>query len=491
MRSPSVTNPKMLLSDLYKSTKSPLSRLRHHSNPAPIGADPDYDADLLSRDKVKQKAAIKRYLAERIRSDWAFKWPPSTAMPSPGEEHVAEEHVVGSVNDCAVVDTSSEEDSEDGDDDDDTVSTYSSVSEDFDHFRPRAEWLSDLSDEDAPTTKKTTSFSAYRFNSPETVATSVEASELERSAKRRKAVRDESHWNDGLACFTARRDAWTGAKTLRVRMKPESPAPPAATTSPPPPKPPPASAPSSKRLSWFRLSSSAPLPDLSGVAIPNSPTGTQVSGDTMVAAMSVPASPPSSSSSYGGSGESTRKEETQADSTRPVCHRQHKIETLLPIPAPLLPPANPMRASITPAMYPGMYDKIVTHSLTPSCPINLRDIIRACVSGWKRDGEWPPQPAEVVPVLTVRRKKKTSATATTRPRDGDRANRNERNTTRRMSRGFFWSKDTNVGAAAAAATGGSELTQTPTHTGSSSSGKGLRKNLQRVLGLGHDTVALG
>ncbi|KAK7755822.1 hypothetical protein SLS62_002107 [Diatrype stigma] len=485
------------------------------------GVDPDYDADLTSRDKAKQKEAIKRYLAERIRNDWVFKWPPSTAIPSPGKEHVTEEHVVGNVGDgaglgrqpmgdCAVVDTSSEEDSEDGDDDD-TISTYSSVSEDLDHFRPRAEWLSDLSDEDAPTTK--TSSSAYRFNNPEAVATSAEASELARSAKRRKAVRDESQWNDGLACFTARRDAWTGAKTLRVRMKSESPAPPATVSAPPPPTPPPVPAPSSKRHSWFRLSISAPPhPDLSGMTIPPaSPTGTQVSGDTMVAAVS--ASPPSSSSSCGGNGESAaRKQEEMNGETGAVCrHRRHKIETLLPIPAPLLPPANPMRASITPVTYPGIYDKIVTHSMTPSCPVNLRDVIRACVSGWKRDGEWPVRPAEIVPVVAVRQKKKTSATATTRARDGggrasnntastnnsnnnsnksarSKSSTNKPNATRRLSLGFLGRKDTHVGAAAAAA-GGPQLTQTQTHTGSSSSGRGLRKSFQRVLGLGHDRIA--
>lgn len=28
-------------------------------------------------------------------------------------------------------------------------------------------------------------------------------------------------------------------------------------------------------------------------------------------------------------------------------------------------------------------------------PINLADMVRACVMGWKKDGEWPPRPAQM------------------------------------------------------------------------------------------------
>ncbi|RYP11413.1 hypothetical protein DL764_000067 [Monosporascus ibericus] len=436
----------MLLSDLYRSTKSPLSRLRSQSHSGPM--DPNYEPDLVSRDKLKQKDAVKRYLAERIRNDWVFEWPPSLAVPP--QENIAVGNaaaingngvtiqdpastlaMVGRpIEDYAVTETSSEESDGDEEDEDDVISNYSTVSEDLDHFRPRAEWLSDLSDEDdgLPT-------SAYRYNSPDAVGNAVHASELARSARRRKAVRDEMQWNTGLACFNARRDAWTGAKTVRVRTKP---------ATPPPASPP------SKRLSWFRLSASAPttpLSDPAGLTAPISPAGTQVSGDTMALSSS---SDRESKGAKGGT-------DTQ------IC----RVETLLPIPPPILPPANPMRASINSAAYPSIYDKVVLHSMTPACPINLHDIIRACVTGWKRDGEWPLRPAEVASVVAVKNKKRKDS--------GANGNGGKPNARRRLSLGFLGRKEN----------GTPNVTVGPEP---GSPGKGIRKSLQRVLGLGQEKM---
>ncbi len=461
--------------------------------------DTEYDADLISRDKMKQKEAVKRHLAERIRNDWDFKWPPSPVGLAQGG--VAEEKVVGNANDdadrgqqpaddYAVADSSPEEEG----DDDDTISNYSTVSEDLDHFRSRAEWLSDFS-EDEPTTS-----SAYRYDNPDAVGTAVGAGEFARSAKRRKAVRDEMQWNSGLACFNARRDAWTGAKTVRVRTKCVTP--PTVTPASPPS--------TSKRLSWFRLSSAGPtvpLPDLGGVAIPISPTGTQISGDTLLAVSSA-----SSDGEPRGEARSSTGTGIDTDTRTPHRHDYHyKVQTLLPVPPPLLPPANPMRASITPTSYPSIYDKIVVHSMTPACPINLHDVIRSCVTGWKRDGEWPLAPRQTVsavatsaPVLMAARKKKkeTSATTTTAgtgARNGSGASAKP-NAARRLSLvGFLGRKEqpTTVAAASAPAPAASprkDRRQSSTTTGGTSS-KSLRKSLQRVLGLGHDrlanTVALG
>ncbi|KAL3421911.1 hypothetical protein PVAG01_06066 [Phlyctema vagabunda] len=71
-------------------------------------------------------------------------------------------------------------------------------------------------------------------------------------------------------------------------------------------------------------------------------------------------------------------------------------EMEVPVVPPLLPAENAMRASIGVAAYPTIYDKVIVQQLSPSCPINLSHITRACVQGWKRDGEWPPRatPAE-------------------------------------------------------------------------------------------------
>jgi hypothetical protein len=79
----------------------------------------------------------------------------------------------------------------------------------------------------------------------------------------------------------------------------------------------------------------------------------------------------------------------------------------VPIAPPLIPPTNAMRASITPTAYNTIYDKVILQQLTPSCPINLKDITRSCVQGWKRDGEWPPK-SSVPETLAGRRRRKLS-----------------------------------------------------------------------------------
>ena len=64
---------------------------------------------------------------------------------------------------------------------------------------------------------------------------------------------------------------------------------------------------------------------------------------------------------------------------------------LTPLPPPLIPPTNLMRASITQLHYPAIYRKVVAEGGSPAIPINLADLTRALVQGWKVDGEWPPK----------------------------------------------------------------------------------------------------
>ncbi|KAI6085073.1 hypothetical protein F4821DRAFT_241495 [Hypoxylon rubiginosum] len=423
----SVTSPKMLFSDLYKSKKSPLLRWRqHHSNPAPAATD--YDPDLVSRDKTKQKEAIKRFLAEKVRNDWHFEWSrPTEKSDSAG---------AGS---RAPVKTQEDDDlvAEGTDSDNDAPSVYSTVSEDLAHFRPRKEWLSDMPD-DSEADDPPDSPSAYRFDTPDAVGTTVKSVALAKSAKRRKALRDEMEWNDGLACFNARRDAWTGAKAARVRPKPVSQTP---------------TSPTAKRLSfWGHLGSSPPPMSPTepvSVTSPLSPSGTRTSGDTTVVA-----------SSDAEFREAKSKEDT---STFPV-------ETLIPLSRPLLPPTTPMRASITPAAYITIYDKIVLQSATPSCPINLNDVVRSCVTGWKRDGEWPPRSTEPPPVVAVRKKKKDGAES-------------RAHATRRMSFNFLGRKQS------AGNNDNGNLAANTSHAEREDAGHGskaFKKGLQRVLGLGHE-----
>ncbi|KAI9367296.1 hypothetical protein BJX61DRAFT_320428 [Aspergillus egyptiacus] len=74
-------------------------------------------------------------------------------------------------------------------------------------------------------------------------------------------------------------------------------------------------------------------------------------------------------------------------------------DPLIPVVPSLIATTNPIRASITPAMYPSIYSKVVLQGLTPTVPINLADLTRAMVQGWKADGQWPPTPKPQTIVL--------------------------------------------------------------------------------------------
>ncbi|KAI1815743.1 hypothetical protein GGS20DRAFT_310796 [Poronia punctata] len=437
----SATSPTMFFSGIYnyKSAKLPLSRLRRSSQPQPVAIKRQYDPDLVSRDKAKQKEAVRRFLLARIRNDWVFNWPPvsdvaatialeekPSAEEGAGPNSEATPETQPAIGDDEKLDGSPLDADDDGYhcEDEDAESIYSTVSEDADHFCPRAEWLSDFSGDEG---EESVPPSAYRFETPDAVGSAIKASELNRNAKRRRAVRAEMEWNKGLACFNARRDAWTGARVVRVRPKP-----PSAPTSP-----------TAKRLSFWRFSASSSPSSPNDSPNELSPSATRNSGDiTAVSSL-----------------ESVPKE------SKPKETSQYPVQTLLPVPPPLLPPENPMRASITPAGYGAIYDKVVVHGLTPACPINLGDVLRSCVVGWKRDGEWPPRLMEAPPVVAVRKKK----------RDTNAERRTS--TGRRLSFNFLGRR----------LSGGGDPSANPaTPRQDDNAAKGVRRSLQKVLGLGHD-----
>ncbi|KAI0154453.1 hypothetical protein GGR57DRAFT_115369 [Xylariaceae sp. FL1272] len=444
-----VTHPKMLFSEFYKSTRLPLSRLRQPQQQphSPSVSDTrEYDPDLVSKDRNKQKEAVKRFLASNIRSDWVFKWPltpetngrgntaPEQNSDAPDETSPSNEPSPEAIN--TKIDPSEKHNAQNeetcGEDDD--ASTYSTVSEDQDHFAPRLEWLSDWSDDDDELDEPV-SPSAYRFESPDAIGSTVKASQLARSAKHRRAVRAEMEWNTGLACFNARRDAWTGARTARIRPKPTT-----STVSSPT---------TGRRVSFWRLSTSATPSSPTDPAhnpTPLSPTATRTSGDTTAI-----------SSSDNDSKDSRSKEDSS----------KYPVQTMLPIPPPLLPPTNPMRASITAATYAAIYDKIVLEALMPACPVNLRDVLCSCVVGWKRDGEWPPKAVEINPVVAVRSKKKKKDTNIT--------------SSRRLSFNFLGRRLSAGGDVSSA----SKQPHSPKDDDANAT-NGVKRSLSKVLRLGHD-----
>lgn len=435
----------MIFSDFYKGRRSPLSRLRgqspHSSANSPPWLVPEY-IDLFSKDKYRQKDTIKKYLAAKVKDNWNFQWSPPrkskarvTKKPydtdeeknpsvkesepeairvdsakdirdDASEDADAQAHVDSS----ALSDSGSDHEDVDADNnDDDTDSIYSVVSEDAVNYRPRMDWYSDISEDEATIT-------SVIVGADSAARTSV----LEKKAQRRRAAREEMTWNEGLACFQARRDAWTGAKTVRVRSKP--------VVSPP-------VSPRSRRF-FFRRSISGSPPSLSLVksnSLADSRSGTASDASSLV------------KDEKDFSKQGSKDSDQNSDRLLPV-------ETLLPIPHPILPPTNGFRASITPSIYLSLYDKVILNSLQPSCPINLSDMMRSCVMGWKRDGEWPPKPSAPEPsVAAGRRKKAKMVSGTTGSSIGV--------TARRMSLGLLGrDKDEN--------------------------GIGIRKSLQKALGLG-------
>jgi hypothetical protein len=119
-----------------------------------------------------------------------------------------------------------------------------------------------------------------------------------------------------------------------------------------------------------------------------------------------------------------------------------------------------MRSSITPAVYLSLYDKVIVHALTPSCPVNLSDMVRACVSGWKRDGEWPPRVSANPAAIATRRRKRSVADS-------------QPGQSRRLSLAFL-----NRG----------EKTEKEDKGDEGSAGKAIRRSIQKVLGIGHGII---
>ncbi|OIW25832.1 hypothetical protein CONLIGDRAFT_708664 [Coniochaeta ligniaria NRRL 30616] len=529
----------MLFSDLYKNPRSPLSKLRHSlPHPIPI-LPPGLDEDLVSRDKVKQKEAVKRFLADRIRCDWEFNWPPQqhshNAEQIPDAKTASAEFApTGSISASAgqvepnndldptavkaaadaapvpspapnsggisPVPTAETRETEfvpqasgdEADSESDTESVYSTVSEDAAHYRPRADWTSDLSDNDAAQQQPSNPvLSPFRFDSPDSVGAAVQSAVQARRARRRREVREESGWNNGLACYNARRDAWTGARTVRVRPRATPVTSPTSPISP-------------RRLFWRTHSRTDSASSTSG-GIGGAPLTSVASAPAATTTLTRHTTNPLSPTTTHASNHSSTLSSEPAD--QPPCHRQlsststtnspYPVETLLPLPPPLIPPQNPMRASITPQIYPSLYDKVVVHSLQPSCPINLSDMVASCVAGWKRDGEWPPRSAVPPPppppppaasgVVVVRRKRSEAAAAAAEQqqqhrRKGSAAAAGAANGEkgRRMSFGFLGRGERK------SEEGGKEEKEREEESGSAGKGTGIRRSLQKVfLGLGH------
>jgi hypothetical protein len=248
----------------------------------------------------------------------------------------------------------------------------------------------------------------YRFESPDAIKTSV----LERGRRRRADLEQEMKWNPGLRFYIERRDAWTGARKRRdVEQR------------------------STKRQRALiniisRERSNWKTGDLNGdsdakvESLEDATSSAQQSRDLLEdlslsekKSRSTTSTPDVNTSNedncFGGStGDDGDIEDYDDDRSF------DSDESIIPVMESFIDNSNPVRSSITPALYASLYSKVIVQGLTPTIPINLADVTKALVAGWKADGQWPPKPTIPPPGSDVpARKKGTKAQSSTKNDD--------------------------------------------------------------------------
>ncbi|EED15430.1 mitochondrial AAA ATPase, putative [Talaromyces stipitatus ATCC 10500] len=250
----------------------------------------------------------------------------------------------------------------------------------------------------------------YRFESPDAIKTSV----LDRGRRRRADLEQEMKWNPGLRFYIERRDAWTGARKRRdveqrstskqqavidilsKEMKNAKAVESDGDTS-------------AKVESLDEAASSAQqsrdlLEDLS--------LSENKSRDTTTTTVDSNITPNDSSGLDGSTGDDGDIDGYDADRS------YDSDESMIPVMESFIDNSNCVRSSITPALYASLYTKVVVQGLTPTIPINLSDVTKALVAGWKADGQWPPKPTIPPPGSDVpARKKGTKAQSSTKNDD--------------------------------------------------------------------------
>lgn len=99
----------------------------------------------------------------------------------------------------------------------DSTQAANSAALDFTPVAWRERQYSDVeSSEDeppSPSPRKNGMTSRFKFDSPDSVAVAVSARKASRKRRRQAMLEEEIGWNVGLAHFSARRNAWTGARS--------------------------------------------------------------------------------------------------------------------------------------------------------------------------------------------------------------------------------------------------------------------------------------
>ena len=190
------------------------------------------------------------------------------------------------------------------------------------------------------------------------------------SKKRKQIAREEEEacWNEGFALWKARRDAWTGAVTKCSGSE------------------------YGGVWSWQggdRCTADRPRQTAKTTSTAHDRDADDEEREEEVDGRDC------------SSGNSTSPEPSSAQSS---ITPPENITTTLPVSKPLVSPTNAIRATITPAIYAEIFNTVVISGRSPSIPINLTDMTRALVKGWRDNGEWPPKPGACAAAAPVAKK---------------------------------------------------------------------------------------
>ncbi|KAL3449714.1 hypothetical protein BJX65DRAFT_271703 [Aspergillus insuetus] len=263
---------------------------------------------------------------------------------------------------------------------------------------------------------------------------SADSRRTERRRKRRRQMEEEMGWNEGLRTWVERRDAWSGARSReKVRewegrsrgsveavggdgeladaaagiaagdaTDTDAQSIPASATSRPIAVP--ATGEESNLVERTETALNIADKDENNAAAPSQQLQPASPGDLAVPQgaivdtdpIDLPQPPSTFSAIPAISPPSTSSATTTSSTPSASAPTDAFHDPFIPVVPSLISTTNPIRASITPSMYPSIYSKVVLQGLTPTVPINLADMTKAMVQGWKADGQWPPKPQNIV-----------------------------------------------------------------------------------------------
>ncbi|KAH0543922.1 hypothetical protein FGG08_001823 [Glutinoglossum americanum] len=181
----------------------------------------------INSDRQRLIQATRREIAAKVRDDW--EWPPVVIPvppppPLPPKRHHKKSPKPGVPDQPHHSDGGGAEAAGDNDaeGEDDSTSTTSSEEEEFSSLPPPRlappapkSWVPRTIDSSPSTSPQPSPPSSpYRFEHPDSIGPTISAQLRAHRTKRRKLLEEEMTWNDGLRCWSARRDAWSGARTL-------------------------------------------------------------------------------------------------------------------------------------------------------------------------------------------------------------------------------------------------------------------------------------